>query len=221
MGKPVDFREVAAQLARPQGDMGIIVAQNMNRSNGAMTCRAIDLLALADNETVLEIGPGNGALAPYALAKAQNVRYTGADISETMLAEANRLNPDAIASGAMHFLLTDGNTLPFEASSFDKILTVNTLYFWEDPKQFLQEIKRVLRPPGIFCLAIASKAFMQTLPFTPHGFTLYTEEDAKKLLVDNGFSVQHVHTGKYETSSATDQTVLREEIFILAGHEGL
>lgn len=220
MGKPIDFREVAAHLACPQGEMGVVVAQNMNRSNGDMTRRAIDRLEVSDGEAVLEIGPGNGALASYVTDQARDVRYTGADMSETMVEEASRLNRLAIDGGRMRFVLTDGETLPFANDSFDKVVTVNTLYFWANPAVQLAEIGRVLRPAGAFCLSIASKAFMQTLPFTPYGFRLYTKGEAIRLLEENGFAVSLVDVGKYETSSTAGQVLLREELVILAGKRG-
>lgn len=216
MDKPTDFQEVAAHLAHPRGQLGITVAHNMNRSNGGMTRRTIDLLGIEDGDAVLEIGPGNGALAPYATAKAAGVRYTGADISATMVDEANKAHRDAIATGAMQFLHVDGETLPFEADTFDKILTVNTLYFWKEPGQQLAEIRRVLRPAGAFCLAIASKAFMETLPFSPYGFRLYTAAEAQQLLMDNGFSIDRVLVGKHETTGQAGQALLREEIILRA-----
>lgn len=211
MDKPIDFKAVAAHLAHPRGDDGIAVAQNMNRSNGDMTRRTIDLLRIADGDAILEIGPGNGALATYATEKAHEVRYTGADISKTMVEEASRIHRNAIADGRMAFSLVDGETLPFGPATFDKAFTVNTLYFWENPEQQLSEIRRVLRPAGICCLAIASKAFMQKLPFTPYGFRLYSEEEALQLLEDNGFSIDQVAVGDYETSGPAGP-VLREEI---------
>ena len=217
MDRPLDFKEVAAHLAHPRGDTGIAVAQNMNRSNGGMTRRTIDLLGITDGDAILEIGPGNGALATYATAKARDVRYTGADISETMVEEASRMHRHAIDTGILDFRVVDGENLPFPAGAFDKVMTVNTLYFWKNPKQQLSEIRRVLRPAGICCLAIASKAFMEKMPFSPYGFQLYSEEEARQLLEENGFIIDQVAVGTHETSGHAGQVLMREEIIIRAG----
>src|SRR5690606_33437900 len=107
----------------------------------------------------------------------------------------------------------DGETLTFGDATFDKIFTVNTLYFWDAPERQLSEIRRVLRPSGIFCLAIASKAFMETMPFSTYGFRLYSAEEASQLLANNGFTIEQTVVGDYETIGQAGP-VVREEITI-------
>lgn len=188
----------------------------MNLSNADMTRYAIDLLAVQNAESVLEIGPGNGKFVPYVLEKASDIRYAGIDVSETMVEEAIHLNAALVGQGVAHFELGDGVSLPFEDDSFDKVFMVNTLYFWTDAAQQLAEIARVLRLEGFLCVAISSKAFMEQLPFTADGFTLYSSEDAKALLEANGFSVFDIIIRVHKTSSAEGQELMREEIFLLA-----
>lgn len=216
MGKPIDAKAVAAQLANPTGETGIRIAANMNVSNGDMTRYAIDLLACPPDAEVLEIGPGNGKFAPYVLSKGNGVRYTGVDRSATMVAEARILNKADIDSGRIHFEWTDGITFPFADRSFDRIFTVNTLYFWKDPAVQLAEVRRLLKPGGTFCLAIASRAFMKQLPFTAHGFRLYNPEEAQALLLTNGFPVAEMTIRHHTTTGPNKQTFVREEIFIRA-----
>jgi SAM-dependent methyltransferase len=40
------------------------------------------------------------------------------------------------------------SALPFADGSFDKVCSVNTLYFWPDPARDLGEVYRVLAPEG-------------------------------------------------------------------------
>lgn len=42
--------------------------------------------------------------------------------------------------------------LPFSDSSFDKIVTVESFYFWPDPEENLKEVYRVLAEDGTFLL---------------------------------------------------------------------
>ncbi len=215
MNDEIDFKGVANQLAKPQGEAGIKIAEHMNTSNGDMTRYAIDLLNCKGDEHVLEIGPGNGRFAEYVLSKGTCIRYTGVDISETMIDAARAINRPYVEAERVVFEWTDGLHFPFPDEAFDKIFTVNTLYFWENPAVQLTEIKRMLKPGGVFCLAIASKAFMETLPFTEYGFILYTPEDAKKLLLANGFNIRDTLIREHKTVSAAKQEVMREEVFIL------
>ncbi|WP_257668859.1 class I SAM-dependent methyltransferase [Parapedobacter tibetensis] len=216
MKEEIDFKAVAAQLAKPQGEAGIRTAERMNMSNGDMTRHAIDLLDCSSGDRVLEIGPGNGRFAAYILSKGTGIQYTGADISETMVHAAREINRHDIEAGDVAFEQTDGISFPFPDESFDKIFTVNTLYFWENPMVQLAEIKRMLKQGATVCIAIASKSFMKTLPFTPYGFTLYSAEDAAALLVKNGFEVLHIDICNRKVQSAADQEMMREEIFMVA-----
>ncbi|SFB95971.1 Ubiquinone/menaquinone biosynthesis C-methylase UbiE [Parapedobacter composti] len=216
MSNPIDFRTVAAQLAKPEGEEGVKTAEHMNISNADMTRHAIDLLDCREGDHVLEIGPGNGRFAAHVLSKAPGIRYTGADISSTMVETARKINRKQIDEGRATFIQVNGVQFPFPDSSFNKVFTVNTLYFWANPAVQLAEIKRLLKPQGTWCLAIASKAFMETLPFAAYGFTLYTPEEAQQLLAANGFTVVDTIVRQHPTTSAHKQEVLREEIFILA-----
>jgi SAM-dependent methyltransferase len=63
--------------------------------------------------------------------------------------------------------LYEGKKLPFEDETFDKIFTVNTVYFWENPVEFLNEIYRVLKDDGTFVLTFGQRDFMEKLPLQP------------------------------------------------------
>lgn len=216
MANEIDFRAVAAQLAKPEGEAGTKVAEHMNASNADMTRYAVDLLNCGDQDNILEIGPANGRFAEYVLSKGASVRYTGVDISETMVSTAREINKLHVESGRAVFEYVDGLHFPFADDTFDKVFTVNTLYFWKNPSLQLAEIRRVLKPNGLFCLAIASKNFMQSLPFTVYGFILYTPEEAQKLLSSHGFAPTDTVIRNHKTVSAATQEVMREEVFIVA-----
>ena len=109
-----------------------------------------------------------------------------------MVSEAKALNSEWIASGKASFVLSNADKLPFDDHSFDKIFTVNTIYFWQNPLEYAREVGRVLKLNGTFCLALANKSFMEKLPFTTFGFQLYDPETARKLMEDAGFFAEDV-----------------------------
>ena len=182
-----ELRNIARQLRQPEGEHGIKTGEMMNVSNIEMTNSAIDALNLCDEETVLEIGHGNGGHIANLLSKALHLKYVGADISETIITEAKRINTDFI--GQVDFKLTNGISLPFSDAQFDKIFSVNTIYFWENPAAYLLDIKRVLKPGGSFVLCFADKSFMEKLPFTKYGFILYDLDAIIALLQEAGFNI--------------------------------
>lgn len=150
-----NLKILAQNLANPQGEKGIEIGEMMNATNIGMTLESIKTLLIEDNEAVLEIGHGNADHVKSIVNKAQNIHYTGIDISETMHYEAKRLNEEF--KNQAEFVLYEGKKLPFEDKTFDKIFTVNTVYFWEEPVDFLNEIHRVLKDNGTFVLTFGQR----------------------------------------------------------------
>ena len=202
-----ELKILAKNLANPEGEIGKEVAKMMNETNISMTKETIKALLLSDNETVLELGHGNAGHLSYLLDFAENINYTGLEISETMKTEAENINQKYLSHAK--FQLYDGKNIPFENESFDKIMTVNTIYFWENPVDFLNEIYRVLKEHGSFVLTFAKKDFMKALPFTSD-FKLYNYEDIELLISQTNFK-RMIKSDKEEfITSKTGEPVKRE-----------
>jgi len=202
-----ELKILAQQLSNPEGEVGKDVAKMMNETNISMTKETIKSLLLMDNEKVLELGHGNAGHLSYLLDFAENINYTGLEISETMKSEAEIINQKYLSQAK--FQLYDGKKIPLESESFDKILTVNTIYFWENPVDFLNEIYRVLKEHGSFVLTFAKKDFMKTLPFTAD-FKLYNYEDIELLISQTNFK-RMIKSDKEELiTSKTGESVKRE-----------
>lgn len=204
-----DLKELAKQLGNPKGEIGIEVANMMNATNIGMTKHAIESLNLGKNDVVLELGHGNCGHLSFLMKQAENLKYFGLEISELMQQEAIKSNQNYIENNSAEFKLYNGTEIPFNDVSFDKIFTVNTLYFWQQPDLLLQEIKRVLKPNGIFALTFADKSFMEKLPFTPFGFNLYSLKDAEELLQKNEFKTIESISQNEEVFSKANQMVNR------------
>lgn len=173
--------QTAAQLRCPHGEAGKALGHSMNLRNLPMIVNAFAALNLQNRERILEIGYGNGGLLGYVLSLAQNLHYSGVETSPLMHAEALAFNQAFIDAGLAEYRAYNGVQLPFADKSFNKIISINTLYFWEHPAALMADICRVLQTGGQLCLSFCPKNFMQTLPFTAHGFTLYDSEDVLAL----------------------------------------
>ncbi len=203
-----NLKILAQNLANPQGEKGIEIGEMMNATNIGMTLESIKTLLIEDDETVLEIGHGNAAHVKSILNKAQNVKYTGIDISETMHNEAKRLNEEF--KNQADFVLYEGSKLPFEDKIFDKIFTVNTVYFWEKPIEYLNEIYRVLKDNGTFVLTFGQRDFMETLPFTQFDFTLYNTDEMEETVSKSHFKRMKISEKEEEVKSKTgNETITR------------
>lgn len=174
--------ELAQQLGNPTGQKGVELGKLMNESNKRMISESIDFLNIKDNYSVLELGHGNCGHLSETLNSAKNIKYIGLETSKVMCEQACEINKNKIVIKQAKFKTYDGVNIPFETEKFERILSVNTIYFWSNPQKLIKEIDRVLKSNGIAVITFAEKKFMKTLPFVNSTFKLYNQNDFQKLL---------------------------------------
>ncbi|SDD37810.1 class I SAM-dependent methyltransferase [Niabella drilacis] len=204
------LKELAAQLRQPDGAKGIEVADMMHASNIGMTRHAIDQLAIADNDHILELGHGSGKHLPYLLQQKTGLTYYGLELSKTMNQEAGKENRAFVERKQAVFQLYDGVHIPFADHYLDRVFTVNTIYFWTDPERLLSELYRVLKPGGKLNITFAQEHFMKELPFTQYGFTLYNNERITELLKKTRFRIADMVTQSENIQSKPGGEATRE-----------
>src|SRR5690606_35477524 len=158
-----DLKALASQLRQPNGTAGVEISDMMNETNIKMTLHSIKQLNILDNEIVLELGHGNCKHLPFVLEQKSNLTYYGLEISELMNQEAKQINHQYTDKQTAFFHLYDGLIIPYENNYFDKIFTVNTIYFWDNPQLLLSEMYRVIKPKGVLNITFAQKDFMEHL----------------------------------------------------------
>lgn len=207
-----NLKNLAKQLRKPEGEAGLELATLMHETNIQMTLEAIEQLNLTATEAfqILEIGPAQAKHLTTVLAKSPNSTYTGIEISTLMKESACAFNQGFVDSKKADFLLYDGENIPFESDSFDRIFTVNTLYFWKNPAYFLGEIERVLKPTGIFSISFGDESYMKNLPFTEFGFTLYSFEKMEQLVADSKLEIVQQKQVEDEIRSKTGEQMTRK-----------
>jgi len=182
------YQQLAAQLRQPSGEAGIQTGNWMNRGNVHINMDTLAILDAMPGDKILEIGMGNGFFVHHIVEKDNSIQYTGADFSDVMIKEAKRINKTWVNNDQAKFILANVAALPFTDNSFNKIFTINTIYFWEDASKILAEIKRVLQPKGKLVITLRPKRQMKNYPFTKYGFTMFSKEEVEQLLTENGFT---------------------------------
>ena len=210
--KEYEIKTLAEQLRLPNGELGIKVGETMNKGNRLMNLETISQLGIVDNDKILEIGMGNGFFVKDILASGKNVQYSGCDFSDTMVKEASILNGSLAANA--QFILSNADELPFQDSSFDKVFTVNTIYFWGNTRRTLTEIRRVLKPDGILIVSLRPKSIMDKLPVVKFGFTTFSKEDAVKLLEENSYEMLSA-TESDDTDLKIDEQTFKNSFLII------
>jgi ubiquinone/menaquinone biosynthesis C-methylase UbiE len=188
----MDLQLLAAQLRKPDGEIGKQIGEVMNNGNRLINEWTLDALDLHEGDSILEIGMGNGFFVKDILAIKPSLRYDGLDYSEIMVAEAVKINQSFIEEKKAKFTLGTADNIPFDDKSFQKIFTINTIYFWGNAEHELNEIKRVLQTGGKFVIAVRSKEAMQQMPFTEYGFVKYDQQELLDVLEKNGFIISEV-----------------------------
>jgi SAM-dependent methyltransferase len=204
------LEQLAAQLRQPKGVGGIDVANMMNENNIGMTYHSINRLELYEGQKVLELGHGNGGHINYLLNQADRLQYTGLEMSELMMEEARKINQQWVERKQAAFFLYDGNQTSFNDNSFDKVFTVNTIYFWKNPVALLNEINRITAEGGWFNITFAQKAFMQTLPFVQFGFELYDTKKVEELVTKTAWKIANTGSETETVKTKTGELVERE-----------
>lgn len=205
---------IASQLRKPEGEDGIKTSESMNQGNKFMNLQTIDMVNPSANDRILEVGMGNGWFVGEILERHPTIHYTGFDYSPLMVQEAKRINAGWVDKKRADFVLGDVSSLPFPDKSFNKIFTVNTIYFWKDNATVFKEFRRILKPGGILIIAIRPKRQMKNYPFTKYGFTMYSNSDLKEMLIANGFGVRKAQEN-YEADYEFNGSVIKMENLIV------
>lgn len=137
---------------KPQGKDGEEMLKRMNESHFEVTGWALDFFEWKEDDEVLDIGCGGGMTLKRMSENICSGNLTGVDYSKVSVELSRKTNEEAIVSGKMQIFEASVEDLPFMDNQFDKIVTVESFYFWPDPVENLKEVCRVLKPSGTFLL---------------------------------------------------------------------
>jgi ubiquinone/menaquinone biosynthesis C-methylase UbiE len=119
--------------------------------------RALDLADLQGNETVLDIGCGNGGYLATLARRGHGGVVIGADMSIGMLEAAQ------VRAGAAHLMVADAQRIPFPNDTFDLTLAMHMLYHVPDRALGIAELRRTTRPDGVVLVVTNSEDHFREL----------------------------------------------------------
>lgn len=105
----------------------------------------VEKLAVQD-KTVLEVGSGRGGGTSYIARYLSPKKITGIDYSKNAIKLCNRIHNEH----NLEFVEGDASDLPMEDDSQDVVINVESSHCYPSIPQFLSEVKRVLKPGGLF-----------------------------------------------------------------------
>lgn len=131
----------------------------MDRSKGGLAAagewhQLQPLFPPVEGRAVLDLGCGYGWHCQYAAGQGA-ARVLGIDLSERMLAEAARRNPDE----RIQYRLCGIEAYEYPENAWDLVLSNLALHYIEDLDSIFQKVWRTLRPGGIFLFNIEHPVF--------------------------------------------------------------
>jgi ubiquinone/menaquinone biosynthesis C-methylase UbiE len=130
------------------------IGEKMVRQHEPETLWTIKLLELKQNESILELGCGAGYAMKLILEKSAVNHLVGLDLSESILRSASIRNRNAIRKGRVRLVKSDVTSLEFQNESFSKVLSIHSIYFWDNLPKTISEIHRLLKPEGTTVLTL-------------------------------------------------------------------
>lgn len=102
--------------------------------------------------------------------------------------------------GRMDVVQLDGHSLPFADGAFDAIVLFEALYYFHDPRQLIQECRRVLTGEGTLVLSSMNKDWPGFNP-SPYNTLYFSGSELFALLTGNGFETELF--GAFSTAADT------------------
>jgi ubiquinone/menaquinone biosynthesis C-methylase UbiE len=164
----------------------------------------IDRATPTPGERIIDVGCGCGSTSiSLAQLVAPNGFVLGIDISVPMLARARELAPKHLP---LDFVLADATVYPFDAGSFDLLVSRFGVMFFAEPAVSFANLRHALRPSGRVAFACwreprenpwmmvplqAAYQHVERLPQLgpedPGPFSFASEERVKRILREAGF----------------------------------
>ena len=178
-----------SNMRKPEGKLGNIQLKSMNKEHTPVSLWGLKHLNISPDDVILDIGCGGGMNINRMAQGAKKVY--GVDYSIESVNLSKEVNQDLIREGRVE--VHEGNVmdLPFEDNSFDIVTAFETVYFWPDIVKSFGEVKRVLKPGGMFLIGceangtnnLAMKFFDKVIDMT-----FYEDNDLVGFLKSNDFN---------------------------------
>ena len=184
-----------SQCARPKGALGRVMLSFMNHTHAPLTNWGLKLVDVQDGWTMLDVGCGGGFTIRRLLKRSKDAKVYGIDISEESVAKAKKVNAEVLDK-QVFVTLGSAEKLPYEDGKFNLVTAVETVYFWPNLPNCLQEVRRVLKSGGKFAILVEVVDSDSKWTSVVEGMTAYSPEDLKKLLDEAGFTQTEIHRKK-------------------------
>ena len=135
--------------------------------------KAIAISLASFSGKILDSGCGSMPYKNFILSNNKVIDYLGLDIESAL--NYDDVKPD---------FLWNGSVMPFEKNSFDVVISTEVLEHLPNPDLYLLEVKRVLKPGGMFFFTVP---FLMPLDEVPNDYYRYTPYALEMIFKKSGF----------------------------------
>ena len=141
---------------KPDGLGGKLMVKMMNSGHAPLARWGFSHLEAGEYQntlqSILDVGCGGGANVAAWLEKCPNSHVIGLDYSDVSVAEARKVNAEAVRAGRCEVVQGNAAALPFSEETFDCVSAFETVYFWPGLENCFAQVERVLKQGGIFLI---------------------------------------------------------------------
>jgi SAM-dependent methyltransferase len=94
-----------------------------------------------------------------------------------------------LKNGKLRFILPGENRSAFEDNRFTKIYTLKTIFFMNEYDKVFHDIKRILKPNGIFINIISKNEYFNKIIYKRYGYKEYDVEEIKEITERYGMKI--------------------------------
>lgn len=119
--------------------------EEMGEEHAAIAAGMLAQMQFAPDDKILDVGCGAGWLAGILADKVPQGQVVGMDVADEMVRRARQRYAER---ANLMFIVAGVEDIPWDENFFNKIVSVESAYYWPDPPQGCREMFRVLQPGG-------------------------------------------------------------------------
>ena len=167
-------------------------------------------LELKKRNRILELGVPPTTYLPYLFEQAQELKYFCLDTVKERIAEAKIIHKDLFKTEKVLFSHYDGKQIDYVKNFFDRILVLNDICFWKDPKAILDELYRILQPGGVCIISFFEAEYFNDVSEQPHPVNVFDIATFAKLVSISSFNSLDIQTKSVSPKHGSRQATLTE-----------
>ena len=170
--------------------------ENAGKNYGNSTKLDLPILnvsTIQENNTLLDIGCGEGRFLSQLSEKYKNITLYGLDISSEMIKIARNQNVKNT-----NYIIGESENIPLPNESVNTIFCLNSFHHFPSPTESFKEMKRVLKNQGeiiigdIWVFPVIRELINAYLPFSKSGdVKMYSKKNLKNIIKPLGLELTY------------------------------